>query len=76
MATKTKLQPKSEEPQEGYATQRGLVQHFKIPLSVWQKMRWDGRGPKFRRVSYKTVIYKISDVEAWLATLPKGGGKG
>ena len=34
---------------------------------TWQKWRHDGTGPKYSRLSHTIVVYKKSDVLAWLA---------
>lgn len=36
-------------------------------------MRYRRKGPPFTRVSYKTLLYRVQDVEEWLQRLPAGG---
>lgn len=41
-----------------------LVYH--MSLSLLQKMRCDGTGPVFSKLSAKTILYKKKDVLNWL----------
>jgi hypothetical protein len=45
---------------------------YGIPRKTLQNWRVLGRGPRFRKFG-SGVRYKVSDVEAWIESLPSGG---
>jgi hypothetical protein len=56
-----------------WVTPRQAAQRFSISAQVLARMRYRRKGPPFTRVSYKTLLYRVQDVEAWLQRLPAGG---
>jgi hypothetical protein len=49
-----------------YITEQGLHDRYLIPPRTAQRWRQDGTGPKFIRLRRRRIVYRISDVEAWL----------
>ena len=49
-----------------YITEQGLHYRYLIPPRTAQRWRQDGTGPKFIRLGRRRIVYRISDVEAWL----------
>jgi hypothetical protein len=49
-----------------YITEQGLHDRYLIPPRTAQRWRQDGTGPKFIRLGRRRIVYRISDVEAWL----------
>ena len=49
-----------------YITEQGLHELYLIPRRTAQRWRQDGTGPKFIRLGRRRIVYRISDVEAWL----------
>jgi len=50
-----------------------LAENYGIPRKTLQKWRLFGNGPEFRKFG-ASVRYDVSRIEAWIETLPKGGG--
>jgi hypothetical protein len=50
-----------------------VEQKYSLPKGLLARMRYKRKGPKFRRVSYKLILYCDRDVEAWLEAQPAGG---
>jgi len=49
------------------------IEHaYGIPRKTLQNWRVLGKGPRFRKFG-SGVRYKVSDVEAWVESLPSGG---
>jgi len=49
------------------------IEHaYGIPRKALQNWRVLGKGPRFRKFG-SGVRYKVSDVEAWIESLPSGG---
>jgi hypothetical protein len=55
-----------------FRTDIQLEGQFGIPRKTWQNWRVLGKGPRFRKFG-SGVRYKVSDVEAWIESLPSGG---
>jgi hypothetical protein len=54
------------ERSQKYITEQGLHERYLIPPRTAQRWRQDGTGPKFIRLGRRRIVYRISDVEAWL----------
>jgi hypothetical protein len=50
-----------------YVDESGLHERFLIPPRTAQRWRAAGGGPPFVRLGRRRVVYRIADVEAWLA---------
>jgi hypothetical protein len=51
-----------------YLNETGLEARYNIAPRTAQRWRSSGEGPPFVRVGPRRVMYRIADVEAWLAT--------
>jgi hypothetical protein len=51
-----------------YVDEAGLSEKYLIPPRTAQRWRGSGAGPPFVRLGPRRVLYRIADVEAWLAT--------
>ena len=51
-----------------YVDEAGLSEKYLIPPRTAQRWRASGAGPPFIRLGPRRVLYRIADVEAWLAT--------
>jgi hypothetical protein len=51
-----------------YVDEAGLSEKYLIPPRTAQRWRASGAGPPFVRLGPRRVLYRIADVEAWLAT--------
>ena len=38
-----------------------------VSRSHLERMRYDGTGPRFTKISKKVILYALADVEAWVA---------
>lgn len=45
-----------------------------LSVSTLNKMRGDGRGPRFIKLTHKVVGYAVDDLDAWLAARRDGAG--
>lgn len=61
---------RSEIPE--YVDDQDLARLTPISRAQWQAYRQKGGGPKWRKVS-RRVVYKWSEVVAWLDSQPVGG---
>jgi len=52
---------------EEYITEDELHERYLIPPRTAQRWRQDGAGPKFIRLGQRRIVYRVSDVETWLA---------
>jgi hypothetical protein len=50
-----------------YVNEDGLAERYLIPPRTAQRWRASGEGPPFIRLGKRRVLYRIADVEAWLA---------
>ena len=74
----------TEAPQEGfsmsavppfntrYLTELEIADHLGVSVSCLRRWRTERRGPPFTKIS-TLVRYPLNELEAWIATLPKGG---
>jgi hypothetical protein len=52
-----------------YCSDKGLEARYGLRRRFWQKLRFQGEGPVYRKVN-RCCLYRFSDVEAWLAHQP------
>jgi hypothetical protein len=50
-----------------YIDEDTLADRYLIPARTAQRWRGSGEGPPFVRLGRRRVLYRIADVEAWLA---------
>lgn len=50
-----------------YLNEGDLEAHYNIPPRTAQRWRSSGEGPPFVRVGPRRVMYRVADVENWLA---------
>jgi hypothetical protein len=50
-----------------YLTGKELNDRYNIPPRTAQRWRVSGCGPRFVRAGPRRILYRLSDVEAWLA---------
>ena len=50
-----------------YLDERGLEQHYGISPRTAQRWRKQGKGPSFVRRGERKIVYRVADIEAWLA---------
>jgi hypothetical protein len=50
-----------------YIDEDGLWERFLIPPRTAQRWRASGGGPAFVRLGRRRVVYRVADVERWLA---------
>lgn len=50
-----------------YLDEDGLHEKYKISPRTAQRWRTSGEGPPFVRLGQRRILYRIADVEAWLA---------
>jgi hypothetical protein len=50
-----------------YIDEDGLSERFLIPPRTAQRWRASGGGPAFVRLGRRRVVYRVADVERWLA---------
>lgn len=48
-------------------TEKELASWLGLSLPTLQRLRSNGGGPKFIKLSFRRVGYRPSDIEAWLA---------
>jgi hypothetical protein len=56
-----------------YLNDREVEAIYGISRRALMRMRLLDQGPPFRRFGYKIVLYEVSALENWIATLPLGG---
>lgn len=39
---------------------------YGLSTDLLRRLRHEGGGPPFSRIGYRTVIYRLDDIEAWL----------
>jgi hypothetical protein len=54
------------EPAE-YIDEDGLFERYLIAPRTAQRWRKDGGGPPFVRLGARRILYRVADVERWLA---------
>ena len=60
-----RLGPMLEKPE--YLTPRDLEHHYGLARPWQRRARRLKSGPPYSRAGYKTVLYRRTDVEAWLS---------
>jgi predicted DNA-binding transcriptional regulator AlpA len=50
-----------------YISEQGLHERYLIAPRTAQRWRSTGEGPRWIRLGRRRVLYRVSDVEAWLA---------
>jgi Helix-turn-helix domain len=50
-----------------YIDEDGLSERYLIPPRTAQRWRATGGGPPFVRLGRRRVVYRVADVERWLA---------
>jgi hypothetical protein len=50
-----------------YLDENGLHEQYDIPPRTAQRWRASGDGPEYVRVGKRRILYRIADVERWLA---------
>ena len=50
-----------------YIDEDGLYERYLIPPRTAQRWRASGGGPAFVRLGRRRVVYRVADVERWLA---------
>ena len=50
-----------------YVDEDGLYERYLIPPRTAQRWRASGHGPAFVRLGKRRVVYRVADVERWLA---------
>jgi hypothetical protein len=50
-----------------YINEEGLAERYLVPPRTAQRWRTTGGGPPFIRLGKRRVLYRVADVEAWLA---------
>ena len=50
-----------------YLDEDGLHERYLIPPRTAQRWRASGGGPAFVRLGRRRVVYRVADVERWLA---------
>ena len=56
-----------------FHTSEDTAEHFGIGLSFLQRLRASKKGPFYRRLGHRTVLYDWDEFEKWLETQPGGG---
>jgi predicted DNA-binding transcriptional regulator AlpA len=59
---------------ESFMDEKRLAELVQMSLAAIRRWRYAGEGPKFSKFG-SAVRYSLSDVEAWIATRPTGGGR-
>jgi predicted DNA-binding transcriptional regulator AlpA len=54
--------------------EKRLAERLAVSLAALRRWRYCGVGPKFTKFG-SAVRYAVSDVEAWIASRPTGGGR-
>jgi predicted DNA-binding transcriptional regulator AlpA len=57
-----------------FIDEKWLAAKLSISLAALRRWRYAGVGPKFSKFG-SAVRYSLSDVEAWIASRPTGGGR-
>jgi hypothetical protein len=50
-----------------YLDEESLYQRYLIPPRTAQRWRASGGGPAFIRLGKRRIVYRVTDVERWLA---------
>lgn len=57
-----------------FIDEKWLAAKLSVSLAALRRWRYAGAGPKFSKFG-SSVRYAVSDVEAWIASRPTGGGR-
>ena len=57
-----------------FFNEKAVAQYLSVSLPAVRRWRYENRGPKFVKFG-SSVRYAVSDVEAWIASRPTGGGR-
>lgn len=52
---------------DDYVTDLYLANRFSTKPQFWRKLRREGGGPKYCRLSGRAIRYRLSDVESWIS---------
>lgn len=64
---------KQGESGDTWLTERELADKIRMSVQSLRVWRRTGTGPRFVKIGH-AVRYRASDVQAWIGTLPVGGG--
>ena len=70
---RTKTTDKSVSPGKRLLSRDETASYLGIASKTLDRWAFEGRGPRFRRLSHKCVRYSSEDIEAYLASLETGG---
>jgi predicted DNA-binding transcriptional regulator AlpA len=62
----TTTHPAAQPERRGYLSPEQVSEWTQISVAALGQLRYTGRGPKFLKPTPKTVLYRESDVQAWL----------
>jgi len=51
-----------------------VARHLNVSLSTVRRWRLVGGGPRWIRIGASSIRYPLADLEAYVASLPSGGG--
>ena len=57
-----------------FLNEKNLAELLGLAVSTIQRLRYENRGPKLVKFG-SSVRYAVTDVEAWIASRPTGGGR-
>ena len=57
---------------ENFLNEYELSHWIGVPRSTLQRWRLKGEGPPFHEMAPRTVRYRLTDVQSWLAATQKG----
>jgi hypothetical protein len=60
-------EPRSAPQPREYIDEDGLDERYDIRPRTAQRWRAEGGGPPFIRLGKRRVLYRVADIEAWLA---------
>jgi hypothetical protein len=55
-------------PQERLLTPEQVAQEFHVDVTWLASLRKRGNGPTYLKPTHKTILYRASDIEAWIAS--------
>src|ERR1700679_2619313 len=70
------------EPKKLYMNEVEVAATRSVSVRLLRNMRMRGEGPVFVKVSGRLgcrggrILYPVADLDAWLSSLPRGGGQG
>lgn len=57
-----------------FLKEQEVAEWLGLSLAALRRFRYENRGPRFAKFG-ASVSYAVSDVEAWVASRPTGGGR-